>query len=574
MPIENSSKTSVRVLLVGDTLLDPLARHLQRDTEDVVVSCKSAPYGQVFQMLYDTSSEVWQPAPECAIVWTSPELILPSYDKLLHFEGQSSSQNFNEALKEAEAFAKAIALASDRCGLMIVPSWTHTPNSRWIQTLSWRNGIGPTNLLAKANLVVSEILESHRNIIQLDASFWHSTVAAPKFDERMYAVAKIAYSQPLFERAAIEILAVVRGTLGRSKKVVVCDLDNTLWGGILGDDGPENLKLGAPDPIGECFVSFQKELKALSRRGVLLAISSKNEEILAVRTIEEHPSMILRKSDFVAWRINWKSKAQNIVEIAKELNVGLDSLVFLDDNPQERDQVRQIVPQVFTPELPSSPSGYASFLSSLTCFETMSLGNEDFERTRMYLADRERMESKDLARDIESWLESLDICVRASELSKDSLPRAVQLFNKTNQFNLALRRMEEQRLWDWCLEENRAAFVFSVSDKFGDLGLVALTSIEIDGKKGSIVDFVMSCRAMGKRVEDAILAYTIAQARRHGATLIYAEPFEGPRNQPAREFFRKKLSSVEPNLVDIDKVGIPAAIRLEELQFSLANNSI
>jgi FkbH-like protein len=568
MSTESDSRAPMRVLLVGDTTLDPLARHMERNAEYLSLSFTAAPYGQVFQTLYDTGSDLWQPAPECLIVWTSPELILPAYGKLLHFEGQPLSQNFDEALKEAETLANAVAFAAKRCSLVIVPSWTHTANSRWIQTLSWRGGMGPANLLARANLVVSEILAPHRNVIQLDTSYWHSMVAAPKFDPRMYAVAKIAYSQPLYERAASEILAVIRGSLGKSKKVIVCDLDNLLWGGILGDDGPEKIKLGAPDPIGECFVAFQKELKALGRRGILLTISSKNEEALAIRTIEEHPSMVLRKSDFVAWRINWIDKSQNITEMAEELNVGLDSFVFLDDSPQERDQVRQILPQVFTPELPVSPSAYASFLTSLTCFETVGLGNEDFERTHLYLADRERKEAKDLAGDVEGWLRSLKIWVQASELSKDSLPRAAQLLNKTNQFNLSLRRLEEQRLWDWSQKENRSVFVFSVGDRFGDLGLAALTSIEASGKEGRVVDYVMSCRVMGKRIEDAVLAYTIDQARKRGATRILAEAFEGPRNQPARNFFRKKLCDAEPAVLDLNKVEMPSVIRLEERQLA------
>ena len=165
--------------------------------------------------------------------------------------------------------------------------------------------------------------------------------------------------------------------------------------------------------------------------------------------IEEHPAMVLRKGDFAAWRINWKDKAENLSSLAEELNLGLDSFVFLDDSPQERDQVRQILPQVFAPDLPQSPSEFAPFLSSLHCFETLALGKEDLARTEMYTAERSRKEALDLSGDVENWLRSLQIEVRAAPLRRESLPRAAQLLNKTNQFNLSLRRLDEKSLWDW-----------------------------------------------------------------------------------------------------------------------------
>jgi FkbH-like protein len=557
-----SKQENRRVLLVGDTTLDPLGRWLERSQESPEVKATAAPYGQVYQILLDGTHSVWSSNPDTLVVWTTPDLTLPAFARLLRFEFTSTAAEHDDVLREVQRFADAVLKAADRVGLVLVPTWILPTHERWIQTLMWRHGAGPANLLARANLILSERFAEAKNIILMDAAYWQASLPRSAFDPRMFAVAKILYSQNLYEKAATEMKAVMRGVLGQTKKVIVCDLDNTLWGGIVGDDGAQNLKLGAPDPLGECFCTFQKTLKGFAARGILLAISSKNEEKTAFTVIEEHPAMVLRKSDFVAWRINWKNKAENLVELAEELNLGLDSFVFLDDSPQERDQVRQLLPQVLTPDLPQSPSDYASFLSSLNCFETSSLGKEDLERTQMYRAERDRLEVMDLSGDIEGWLNSLQIEVKASQLRRDNLSRAAQLLNKTNQFNLSLRRLDEKTFWDWADDPSHSIYTFNVSDRFGDFGLVGLSSFSLNGGEAQITDFVMSCRVMGKKVEEALLGYTVERAKASGAGRVVAAPVDGPRNEPARAFFAAKAASNDETLIDSDQVAIPAHITL------------
>lgn len=553
-----------QALLVGDTTLDPLGRLLERNPDSPQLKTTAAPYGQIYQILLDPSHSAWAEQPEIVIVWTAAHLTLPSVERLLSFDYESTAEVNEAVLGEAEQFADAVVRAASRVGTVIVPTWSLPAHERWIQTLTWRNGTGPANLLARANLLLAEKCAAQPNVVLLDTAYWQAAVSQPAYDPRMFAVAKILYTQPFYEKAATEIKAVLRGIAGQSKKVVICDLDNTLWGGVVGDDGPQNLKLGAPDPLGECFQAFQEKLKALRSRGIVLAISSKNDEELALRTIEEHPAMILRKSDFVGWRINWNDKAANILELAEELNLGLDSFVFLDDSPQERDQVRQILPQVLVPDLPASPAAYAPFLTSLNCFETPSLGKEDFERTQMYQAERGRKETLDMTGDLDSWLKSLNIEVRAAPLKQESLPRAAQLLNKTNQFNLSLRRLDEKTFWEWSQEPTNEAYTFHVSDRFGDFGLVAVASFAVIGSEAKIVDFVMSCRVMGKKVEEALLGYTVNRAQSAGAARCIAPPVDGPRNQPAKTFFAAKFADVEQASIDPERVAIPPQISLKE----------
>ncbi len=553
-----------RVLLVGDTLLDPLGRLLERDQEAPQLRTSAAPYGQVYQILFDGSHPAWSFQPDLLVVWTAPHLTLPSVGRLLRFEFESAKDAYDMALREAEQFADAVLQAATRVSLVLVPTWMLPVHERWIQTLTWRHGVGLANLLAKANLVLADKFAAQQNVVLLDAGYWQASLGRPAYDPRMYAVAKILYSQNLFEKAAAEMKAVLRGSLGQGRKVIVCDLDNTLWGGVAGDDGSHNIKLGAPDPLGECFHAFQTVLKGLRSRGILLTICSKNEEKFALSVIEEHPAMVLRRGDFAAWRINWNNKAENLMSLADELNLGLDSFVFLDDSPSERDQVRQILPQVYTPDLPKSPSDFAPFVSSLSCFETPSLGKEDIERTEMYHAERGRKEALALCGDVENWLRSLQIEVHASPLRRENLPRAAQLLNKTNQFNLSLRRLDEKSFWDWAEEPCNSVYTFHVLDRFGDSGLTALASFSLAGTEARIVDFVMSCRVMGKKVEEALLGYTLARAQDAGANHIVAPLVDGPRNGPANAFFAAKFVNGGAAEIDLERVGVPPEISLKE----------
>ena len=564
MSANKNERGARRVLLAGDTTLDPLGRLLERGQNAPQLSTSAAPYGQVYQILLDPGHSAWAFQPDYLVVWTAPQLTLPSLGKLVRFEFESATVVYDAAIREVEQFAEAVVKAATRVGLVLVPSWILPTHERWLQSITCRRGVGVANLLAKANLILAEKFAAQQNVILLDAGYWQASLGRSAHDPRMYAVAKILYSQSFFEKAAAEMKAVLQGSLGQGKKVVVCDLDNTLWGGVIGDDGTNNIKLGAPDPVGECFHAFQTALKGLRSRGILLAICSKNDEQFALSVIEEHPAMALRKSDFVAWRINWKDKAENLLGLANELNLGLDSFVFLDDSPQERDQVRQILPQVCTPDLPKSPSELAPFLSSLDCFETSSLGAEDFERTEMYQAERGRNETLDLSGNVENWLQSLQIEVHAAPLRRENLPRAAQLLNKTNQFNLSLRRLDEKSFWDWVEDPGNAAYTFRVSDRFGDFGLTGLASLSFAGTDARIVDFVMSCRVMGKKVEEALLGFILARAQAAGAGRVTAKPIDGPRNGPVKSFFAAKFLNSEGAVIDPARVGIPPQISVKE----------
>jgi FkbH-like protein len=251
--------------------------------------------------------------------------------------------------------------------------------------------------------------------------------------------------------------------------------------------------------------------------------------------------MLLRRQDFAGWRINWADKAANLVELVEELNLGLASVVFIDDNPAERGRISEALPEVLVPDWPADPALYVSTLQGLRCFDAPSVEAEDRARTAMYVADRERRASRPgQAGSLDDWLRSLDLQVTAEPLSDANLARAAQLFNKTNQMNLATRRLSEGELRAWASRPGCSLWTYSVADRFGASGLTGIVSVQVEGDQAEIVDFILSCRVMGRKIEETMLHVAVAHARRGGATQVRATYLPTPRNGPCLAFWNER----------------------------------
>src|SRR5439155_1800879 len=237
------------------------------------------------------------------------------------------------------------------------------------------------------NLELCDRLSRHSNVYVLNSDSWAVSSGSKVYSPQLWYLAKIPFTLEVFEAAARDFKAAVDAIEGRSRKLIVVDLDDTLWGGVAGEVGWENLRVGGHDPIGEAFSDFQKSLKALTQTGIVLAIASKNEEAVALEAIDKHPEMILRRSDFAAWRIDWLDKAENIADIASTLNLDLSSIVYIDDSPAERSRVRAALPAVAVPDWPQDAFLYTSFLTQLSYFDKVAITTEDRQRTSMYIAD-------------------------------------------------------------------------------------------------------------------------------------------------------------------------------------------
>ena len=523
----------IRCLLIADFTVDGLTPFLRADTEPPLLRSTVAPFDQVMPVLLDGAMECWQTKPEIAVVWTRPQTAIKSFAQLVRGEPVSTET----ILAEVDRFADCLRTAAQRGVLLFVPTWTWPSYDRGLGLLNLDAKIGPGYHLLRMNARLAEAVAGDANIRLLDAGRWVALAGAAASNPKLWHLGKIAFSPEVFRLAAADLKAGVRAIRGLGRKLVVLDLDDTLWGGIVGDAGLEGLQLGGHHPLGEAFVAFQRSLKALTRRGILLGIVSKNTESVALEAIDRHPEMVLRRNDFAGWRINWDDKAQNLRELATELNLGLDAVVFIDDNPAERARVREALPQVHVPEWPADKLLYEKALVELTCFDSPALSEEDRARTRMYVSERQRNEIKNAVPSVEDFLASLGLRVTVERLHRDNLARAAQLLNKTNQMNLTTRRLTEAQYLAWAEEEGHHVFVFRVADRFDDYGLTGIASLAAAGSRGEVADFVLSCRVMGRGVEQAMLHTLVACGRALSLEELTATLIPTERNAPCARFF-------------------------------------
>ena len=524
----------MKVILIADFTINNLSGYLKNDLLDLPIQTTIAPFNQVHQVLIDSSLECWSEKQEFAIVWTQPERVLKSFASFINNE----PIEIEVILAEVETFAQLLIKASERVETFFAVNWSIDLTLNYKGIVNTKSNHGIVDVVAKMNSLLASILNNYPSMYVLDSTKWIAAAGKMAYSPKLWYLSKTPFHATVFAQASKDISSFIKNLRGIAKKLIITDLDNTLWGGVVGDIGSENLTLGGHNPLGEAFRDFQLAIKSIVNRGVLVAIASKNEEAVAMNAIENHPEMVLRKKDFVAWRINWDDKAKNIVEIAQELNVGLDAILFLDDNPFERERVRHALPDVLVPDLPSDPMLYKHFLLQLDCFNSISSTSEDLKRTEYYVLEKQRKESKSDFSSVDDWLQSIDIKVKCEKLNDANLQRILQLLNKTNQMNLQTRRYSEVDLLNRSVENNQHFFSFKVKDNFGDAGLTGVIGLEIKNEVLYVTDFVLSCRVIGRKIEETMLSVAIDCAIENGCKSVIAQYKESEKNKPCFDFFK------------------------------------
>jgi len=524
-----------KALLISDFTIDNLSGYLNNNKNKPIVKSKVAPYDQVTQvLLLDYNQDCWEYDPDIAVVWTTPERAIKSFlDKL-----EYKDVKIDTILKEVDEYSSMILNIIDRVKFVFIPTWVLPNYIRGFGALDMKHDFGIENILMQMNLKLSENLGKSSNVYILNTRKWIENVGRDAFNSKTWYIAKIPFDNKIFKEAIVDIKSALDGITGNSKKLIIVDLDDTLWGGVVGDIGWENIKLGGHDQIGEAYKDFQSSLKSFINRGIILGVVSKNEESVGLDAIDNNPEMLLKREHFSGWRINWEDKAQNIADLVEDLNLGLQSVVFIDDNPVERARVREALPDVFVPDWPDDPRLYKAALLSLNCFDIGLISEEDLKRTKMYVSDRKRQTSRNNISSLDEWLKSLEINVVFEELNEMNLRRTTQLFNKTNQMNLSTRRLSENEIVDWVGKGNHYLWVFRVSDKFGDSGLTGITSIEIDGEKGRIIDFILSCRVFGRKIEETMIHHLVKFCSKKDLNSLVAKYVLTKKNKPCFEFWR------------------------------------
>jgi FkbH-like protein len=345
-----------------------------------------------------------------------------------------------------------------------------------------------------------QVLDLDRLVDRFGLDYW--------YDNTRWLQAKIEISPRAAGEYADQVSRVVAAHKGMSRKCLVLDLDNTLWGGVVGDDGIENIVLGQGSAEGEAFLQFQSYAKRLKERGIILAVCSKNERTTAESVFLKHPEMVLRLDDISVFVANWQDKATNIADIAEQLNIGLDSLVVVDDNPAERALIRQSFPVVAVPELPPDPSQYVDCLSNAGYFEAVTITMDDLARSQQYAQNEQRQALAQSSQSIDEYLRSLEMQMASSQFVDVDLPRIAQLINKTNQFNVTTHRKTQAEVSDLASREENFTLQVRLSDRFGDNGLVSALILVPDQIVSGALEMetgIMSCRVFGRQREYEIL---------------------------------------------------------------------
>jgi len=356
-------------------------------------------------------------------------------------------------------------------------------------------------------------------------------------DERKWLTVRLPVSSPHLQHLAGEWLRFLHPLTGKVAKCVAVDLDNTLWGGVIGEDGMAEIRLG-PEYPGAAFQEAQRALLDLTSRGILLAVCSKNNAADAMEAIARHPGMVLRPRDFAATRINWNQKAQSLREIAAELNIGLDSVAFLDDNPVERQHVRDQAPEAIVIDLPEDPMRFAQAIRDCPYFERLALSEEDRRRGEYYASERERAKLAGSVASKDDFYRSLEQVADIAPVSAATLARVAQLTQKTNQFNLTTRRYTEQQIASMAECAGWRVWSLRLADRYADNGLVGVAIAHLEGEVCEIDTFLMSCRVIGRTVETALLAHLATDARAQGARWLQGWFLPTKKNAPAAEFYR------------------------------------
>lgn len=522
-------------------------------TTGMLIPCLEATalrYGINLDVITSDFGQVMQEAinPESHINQAKPDAILLALDhRGLPFSTTfpDSTNSITSALDHVRLLQRGFRKSAN--SLIIVQTIAPPPESLF-GNFDFRQAGTLSQMIHTFNQRLPEILNDGPDLL-LDVNALAASVGLDSWhDPLQWNMARLAFSQhyvPLYADHVARIIAAVRG---KSKKCLVLDLDNTLWGGVIGDDGLDGITLGQGDPKGESFLNIQRWALALRQRGIILAVCSKNEEKTARLPFQQHPEMILKEEHIAVFQANWIDKASNLKNIAKNLNIGLDALVLLDDNPVERAQVRASTPDVAVPELPEDPALFSRTLLAAGYFEAVNFTQDDSKRAEQYQANSNRQKLQESTLDLNDFLNSLQMEVDITPFDATGRQRITQLTNKTNQFNCTTRRYTQSQIQ--AMEKNSEILTLQVrlKDRFGDNGIISVLICRNSGLEWEIDTWLMSCRVLNRRVEEAVFSDLVRRVEEHGGSTLLGRFIPSQRNGLIKNLFAKLgFQKVEKN---------------------------
>ena len=491
-------------------------------------------YNQILAQTSDPQSELYAFAPDGVFVMMCTEKLYERYTQT----PQAERDGFADR-EYAWISARWAELASHG-KISIFQSLFTEYDDRVYGSFASRLSFSFLSQLRRLNQKLSEGAAEAGNVYPVDFAFFASSVGYDSAkSSKIFGIAKIPFATEYIPEAASAVVDIIAALRGKSYKCIVLDLDNTLWGGVVGDDGTDGIEIGELG-TGKAFTALQTWLLELKRRGILLAVCSKNDEDKARDPFLHHPDMVLRLEDFAMFVANWEPKSRNIRTIQQTLNIGMDSFVFLDDNPFERREVKTAIPEITVPELPEDPADYVDFLRKENLFEAIAFSAEDAGRTDMYRAEAGRQLAAAASGSYEDYLRDLNMVAVAEPFTPFWYPRIAQLSQRSNQFNLRTVRYAEAEIRE--IAENPAYVTryFTLSDRFGDSGLISAVIMKPLDRDTLFIDtWIMSCRVLKRTMEEFIVNETVATAREAGYKTVIGEYLRTPKNNMVSEIYAK-----------------------------------
>ena len=529
VPIRIGVLSNATACLVGPVLVGAAARH------GVALDLFIAPYDQVTQQAFDPASELNREKRDVVLLMIDHRAL--PLGATVPGDAAAEQSAVGAAYEHLCAILDGIR---NGCGApVIVQTMPRMPQPLFG---SFDHVVSGTHsgLMRAINDRIGALIKERGDYL-LDIAALAETVGLDVWhNPQHWNMYKLPFDQTLVPLYADHVARLCGAIRGRSRKCLVLDLDNTLWGGVIGDDGLDGIVVGQGDAAGESFLEVQRTALALRQRGIILAVCSKNDDVNARKPFREHPDMLLHEDDIAVFVANWDDKASNLEVIARDLNIGLDALVMLDDNPAERAQVRAALPMVAVPELPADPAYYSRTLLAAGYFETVSFSREDLSRSDQYQANAKRTAHKTQARDLTSYLKSLDMKITFARFDAIGRGRISQLINKSNQFNLTTRRYTEAEVAAMEKDPKLITMQVRLSDSFGDNGMISVLICRDEGGGAWAIDtWLMSCRVLGRRVEQAALAELVRVAASRGAKKLIGRFIPSGRNELVREHYSK-----------------------------------
>ncbi len=528
------SVKSIRCALVGDTATQFLALALRGEARlrNLSVDLFEAEYNQVELQLLTPSSELFEHNPQFVILFQSTHKLL-EHHALMDVEGQKRLAEERVGLiqdilsQPSMQGRKLLCYNYPEIDDAVFGNYaSHVESSFLFQT-------------RKLNYELMLLSQRHPELVVVDLASLQSAIGRERmFSPNVYMSTEMVLSIDSLPAIASRTVDAIAACTGSFKKCLILDLDNTMWGGVIGDDGLEGIQLGHGLGIGKAFTEFQQWVKKLRQRGIIICVASKNDDAVAREPFERHPEMVLRLEDIAVFQANWETKVDNIRTIQSILNISFDSMVFLDDNPFERSIVRENIPGITVPELPDDPALYLEYLYSLNLFETASYSTADKDRTKQYQVEAERVSLSRTFTNEDDFLKSLTMESVVSGFTAFNTPRVAQLSQRSNQFNLRTVRYSEADITSFAADNNIIDLAFTLKDKFGDNGLIAVVIMRALDSETLFVDtWFMSCRVLKRGMENFTLNTMVERARMGGYKRIIGEYLPTAKNAMVREHY-------------------------------------